>query len=143
MKKVFLIFGVILIIFAGLGYWRATGRNRGDEGSGGYKGPKIVVEPEKWDFGEVRQPNKVNHDFVVKNVGTETLEIKRVSTSCGCTTAEIDKEKIEGGEKAILAVIYDSNAMKHERGDLERIVYLKTNDLERPQVEIVIRVRVI
>lgn len=132
-SKTFLAFAVVLILLAVLGYSQAVGqRPQGDQG------PRIVVEPERWDFGEVKQPAVATHDFTVRNAGQGTLEIRRVSTSCGCTSAKIGKERIEPGEETTLMVTYDSGAMKGEKGLLERTVYIKSNDLENPQIEVAI-----
>ena len=131
--KTFLVFAIVLVLLAVLGYLQVVGqRPQGD------RGPRIVVEPEKWDFGEVKRPAVVIHDFMVRNAGRETLEIRRVSTSCGCTSAKIAKERIEPGGETILVVTYDSGAMKGEKGPLERTVYIKSNDLENPQIEVTI-----
>lgn len=131
--KPLLVFGTILAALAMLGYVRAAGQR-----PPGYQGPRILVEPEEWDFGQVRQPTVVTHNFTVRNAGQETLEIRRVSTSCGCTSAKIDKGIIGPGGEATLVVTYDSGAMKYEKGQVEKIVYLRSNDLENPQVEVTI-----
>lgn len=130
--KFFLVLSLLILGLAGFGYLKATPFEKQSEG----KGPKIVVEPSSWDFGEVRRPEIVEHEFAVKNVGSETLEIKRVSTSCGCTTAKIEKGKIAPAETAELVVRYDSGAMVHEKGEIERIVYIKSNDPINPGLEV-------
>ncbi len=40
--------------------------------------PKILIPDAKWDFGHIPQKSKVTHDYLVKNVGTDTLRILRV-----------------------------------------------------------------
>lgn len=106
--------------------------------------PQIVIEPKSFDFGKVEFGKTVEHTFTVKNTGGEPLEIKRVSTSCGCTQAEINKEKIEPGETASLLVTYDSGAMgKSILGKrIQRFVYVRSNDPQTPQAEVTIYVRV-
>ena len=133
MKKAIFLFGIILLVFVAFGYSQTV-----DQGDRGDEGPKIVIEPKSWDFGEVQRPAMVDQEFTVKNIGQETLEIRRVSTSCSCTTAKIDKEKIEPSETANLLVVYDSGAMKHETGKIERIIYIKSNDPINPQLEVTI-----
>ncbi len=44
-------------------------------------GPKIVVPEPAYQFGAVREDEKITHDFVVKNEGDEKLTIDKVVTS--------------------------------------------------------------
>ena len=100
------------------------------------KEPKIEITPSFYDFGDI--PYKlVEHTFSVKNTGKITLEITRISTSCGCTKGTIDKETINPGETANLLVTIDPNLMEEDiEGKIERIVYIKSNDPTQPEVEI-------
>lgn len=134
-KLTFLILGLIILGLVGYGYWQAADKEDREDG-----GARIVVEPEKWDFGEIEFGKVVEKEFSLKNEGNEILEISRVSTSCGCTRAEVDKEKLEPGEEGKLLVTYDTGAMSgvHGKGRQERIVYLKTNDFNNPQMEVFI-----
>src|SRR3989344_2859003 len=133
--KFFLIFG-LLILISGLvvfGYFKATP----GAANGGTAGPKIEILPAIFDFGDIKYGQIVEYDFQVKNSGKEILEIKRVATSCSCTTAKVDKEKIGPGETANLHIRYDSGAMGslHGKGRHERIIYVKSNDPNNPQTE--------
>lgn len=104
--------------------------------------PEIRVVPPAYDFGKIPQ-KKVEHEFRVMNEGQETLEIEQITTSCGCTTAEIDSGKIEPGKTARLIVRFDPNAMEETvQGSVQRIVYIKSNDPERPEIEIEISAEV-
>ena len=82
----------------------------------------------------------VEYIFKVKNTGNEALEIKKVATSCACTTAKIDKEKINPGKETNLLVVYNTGAMSgsHAKGEQERIIYVRSNDSVNPQVEVMI-----
>lgn len=134
----FLILGVIILGLAIVGYFKAMPGVENQAGSH----PQIEIIPKTFDFGEVEFGKIVEYTFKVKNLGSEILEIKRVATSCACTTAKIIQEKINPGEETELLVIYDTAAMgggPHGRGKQERIIYVKSNDQEKPQVEVVIR----
>ncbi len=51
------------------------------------------------DIGSVRAGEVIKYDARLRNVGTEPLVVKEISTSCGCTSAEYDKQPIApGGE---------------------------------------------
>ena len=41
-------------------------------------------------FGEALFGETIEHEFSIQNVGTRSLEIANVITSCGCTTAGVD-----------------------------------------------------
>ena len=102
--------------------------------------PEIEITPTCFDFGNIEYGKVLEYTFKVKNLGEETLEIKRVATSCACTTAEVTKEKINPSEEAELLVTYDTGAMSgpHGKGEQERVIYVKSNDPINSQVEIMI-----
>lgn len=138
---------IILAIVAVLGGGAIIFYNYYPSGSGGGVGgeggvPKIQVMPSSYNFGDI--PSKaVNHTFVVKNIGTSPLEIRRVSTSCGCTSAEISKETIFPNQEANLFVKFDPNLMEEKvEGEVLRIVYIKSNDPEQPEIEVELRANV-
>lgn len=99
--------------------------------------PVIQVEPPSHDFGTIPQ-EVVSHSFTVKNNGNETLVIAEVTTSCGCTTAEIDKKKISPGDEATLTVTFDP-IVHDTMGKTTRTVFLETNDPKSPVKKIRIR----
>lgn len=109
-------------------------------GEGGEDQPRIEMSPANFDFGDIDYGQIVEYDFLVKNTGTKILEIKRVATSCSCTSAKISQETIAPGETINLHVRYDSGAMglAHGKGEQERIIYVKSNDPTNPQAEVMV-----
>lgn len=142
MKKLsFLILGVVILGFAGYGYFKSI------PGVKSETTPKsqIDIAPNSFAFGDISFGQVVSYPFKVKNSGSEILEIKRVATSCACTTAKVDKENLNPGEEGELLVTYDTAAMgegPHGRGKQERIIYVKSNDPVNPQVEVTITANV-
>jgi hypothetical protein len=100
--------------------------------------PKIKVIPETHNFGKI-PPKKTSHTFSVENVGESTLEIYRVSTSCGCTTASIDTKMIEPGETAKMVV----NLKKGEVVPMRRTIYIRSNDPGTPEKTVYIMATVV
>jgi len=47
---------------------------------------------ESWDFGQVKQGQVLKHEFTFMNTTGKPLNIKNVSTSCGCTTSGAKKK---------------------------------------------------
>jgi len=103
-------------------------------------GPKIEVGPQFYDLGDVVYGDIAKHTFTVKNIGDKPLEILRLSTSCGCTSAEIAEEDkvIKPGEVVDMIVAFDPAVMNDPTatGSVERVVYIKTNDPDQPEFEV-------
>lgn len=102
--------------------------------------PKIEIAPVSYNFGEIVYKDVVRYNFKIKNQGNMPLEITRVATSCGCTTAKALKTSLAPAEETELQVVYESGQMtgSHGRGEQERIIYVKSNDPVNPQVEVLI-----
>jgi hypothetical protein len=49
--------------------------------------------------------------FMLKNIGSKTLIIRTVNTSCNCTVAKYDKEPVAQGEKATVVLEYKPDAL--------------------------------
>lgn len=127
---------LIISVLAVYGYFKAT---PGVEDQADNL-PEIEIRPTSFDFGKVEYGKVLEYTFKVKNLGEETLEIKRVATSCACTTAKVTKEKISPREEAELLVIFDTGAMSGPmgKGEQERVIYVKSNDPINSQVEVMI-----
>jgi hypothetical protein len=114
--------------------------------SGTQDPPRIEVTPSSYDFGEISPTEKAVVEFQVKNTGGSPLEITRVSTSCGCTTAEIEDELLLPGETTTLHVTFDPQVMYTEglaEEEILRVIYVRSNDPDRPEVEVELRGRVV
>jgi hypothetical protein len=105
--------------------------------------PQIEITPSNMDLGDVTKDG-FNYMFTVRNTGKKTLEIGKVSTSCGCTLANIDSDKISPGESTGLHVTFNPKLMEEEvKGKISRIIFIKSNDPENPEVEIKITANVV
>jgi hypothetical protein len=91
-------------------------------------GPRIEIDPAEHDFGDVQQNQKLAHEFVVTNTGTEELEIRRLSTTCGCTAAITTDRRIPPGGSTKLQVTLETRRYK---GVIERSVSIASNDPSR------------
>ena len=104
----------------------------------GGKAPQISIEPALQNLGT--QPQQlIDLVYTVKNNGNADLVIEKVSVSCECTTAELEKNTIPPGESAELRVKFDP-AEDNLFGDIQRIIYLRSNDPEKPEAEAEFRV---
>lgn len=135
MKKNLIILCAAVVLAIGIyGYFSATAA----PGNDSRLLSKIEISPEFFDFGEVAYGKIAKYDFELKNIGEKDLEITRISTSCGCTTAEAGTRLIQPGEKTNLSVEYNTGAMSGplSMGDQERLIYVRSNDPVNPQIEI-------
>ena len=102
-----------------------------------------------FDFGTISMAaGNVTHEFTINNSGTEPITIKRLYTSCMCTTASLItsqerigpfgmpghgfmprlNETILSGEEAIIEVVFDPTAHGPAGiGLAERVVYVENN----------------
>lgn len=98
--------------------------------------PDIELPVVEYDFGVIPSgPGNVSQVFYIQNTGTEPLEISNVVTSCGCTRALLSSSLIPPGTRANLTAIFDPDY--HDTvGPVKRVVWLETNDPDRPVVEV-------
>lgn len=102
-------------------------------------GPRIVVEPPAFDFGPALPGKTLHKEFVIRNHGTEDLVIEGVSTTCGCTAALADRQKIRPGSSTALRV---SLATRSDSGLVQRLVLIRSNDPTRARYEVKLQVTV-
>jgi hypothetical protein len=100
------------------------------------KAPHISFDEKNFDFGKVKQGEKVEHSFTFTNTGKSDLIIRNVKASCGCTAVEPDNNVIKAGEKSSLKAIFNS-AGKHGRQN--KTITVITNDPENSKVILWIR----
>jgi hypothetical protein len=62
-----------------------------------------------FDFGTIKQGDKVNYTFEFENEGKIPLIITDVKPSCGCTTPDWTKTPIAPGEKGKIDVEFNSS----------------------------------
>ncbi len=124
--------------------------------------PSLQVSPESINLGDVSvSGGPVVVGFEIKNTGASDLVIDDMETSCGCTSASIVYDGVEGplfnmrehgnnpvgwsvsirpGDTAILKVIYDPMVHPDLRGTVTRVVTLYTNDPTSKVKDVYIRI---
>jgi hypothetical protein len=99
--------------------------------------PNIAVAATRHDFGRVKQGKVVATEIPMRNAGKGDLKIKAVSTSCGCTTAQVLPQVIRPGGEGKLLIRYDSGAHP-DKGPVQRHIYIASNDPDKAEVEVII-----
>jgi hypothetical protein len=101
-------------------------------------GPKAVIAEPIFDAEAVPVGEKIVHDFVVRNEGTEPLEITSVRPACGCTVAEFDRTIGPGGSGKIHAVLDTSTFA----GPIAKNISVFTSDAKNPRLDLTIKAKV-
>lgn len=91
--------------------------------------PHLSFTESQHDFGTVNEGKVVDYTFKFKNSGKGVLEVKNVSTSCGCTVALISSKTLKPGEEGTLRVELDT---KDREGKMNRNVTIQSNDPKEP-----------
>jgi hypothetical protein len=70
--------------------------------------PEFKFDVEEYNFGTIKQGDKVTYDFKFANSGKEALVISEAHGSCGCTVPQWPKEPVAKGAKAEIHVEFNS-----------------------------------
>lgn len=71
--------------------------------------PKFSFTQDSYDFGKIKQGEKVSYSFTFKNTGKTPLIISSASASCGCTVPSYPEEPIQPGEESKIDIVFDSS----------------------------------
>ncbi|MCL6554593.1 MAG: DUF1573 domain-containing protein, partial [Firmicutes bacterium] len=113
------------LMAGGLALWRGAAR------------PRVAVEPATLDFGRIR--DRATRTAVVHNRGWASLQVLAVSSSCGCTTPAIEAWTVAPRRATRLTITFDAAAHGPQGGPARNVVYVRTNDPSRPEVEVEVR----
>lgn len=102
--------------------------------------PKIIPDATEFDFGDLKQEQKVSHAFRITNEGKRDLIIRRIETTCGCTAVVPESRVIRPGESKELKVTFHA-ADRH--GKQLKTIRVISNDYIRSSMVLRIRANVI
>lgn len=118
-----------------------------DGGTDAYKESNIGVSltPDTKALGTVVYGDVARTTFTLTNYMPLPLKITRVSTSCGCTKASVEKEELGVYESTIVNVSFDPAVHKDDTdlGDLTRTIYIETDNSSFPSLESTITATVV
>ena len=99
MKYLFLISFLFVFTFASFG----------QDPNGNVSGANISWDQPTFDFGDLKQGEKVEHTFKFVNNGNAPLIITNVEVTCGCTTPKgWPRDPIAAGAKGEITVAFNS-----------------------------------
>jgi hypothetical protein len=83
------------------------------------------------DFGNIKEGEKVMHEFEFTNNGKSPLIIAGATGSCGCTVPSYPHDPVPPGKTGVLKVYFDS---KGKSGHQEKAVTVKSNSVRGDQM---------
>ncbi len=100
--------------------------------------PRIAVEKDVCDLGEVGVDTKLTGQFKFTNTGNAPLEITGVQGCCGVTLKGVQAgQQYAPGQSGALE--FDYQALSIPNPKLARMVYLQTNDPEHKMISLTIK----
>jgi hypothetical protein len=84
----------------------------------------VYMETDTYNFGEVKEGEKVSHEYAFKNTGKTPLIINSVRASCGCTTPYYPKQPINPGEEFTIDVVFDTS---NQPGMQHKVISMESN----------------
>ena len=88
--------------------------------------PAFKFEKEVYDFGQIKEGEKVTYDFKFRNIGKSPLIISSATATCGCTIPEYPKEPVAPGAEGIIRVVFNSAG---KSGMQNKIVSITANTI--------------
>ena len=92
--------------------------------------PQIFSNEQTFDFNDIKRDEILKHDFYVKNIGTQTLKIKDVKSSCECTVVQPVKKNIEPGDSVKVTAEFST---VDKIGPQRHHIYILSNDPKNPE----------
>lgn len=86
--------------------------------------PAFKFERLEYDFGAIKEGDKVAYTYKFTNTGDAPLIVNSVAPSCGCTAPDWSKEPIPVGGTGFVKVEFDSNG---KQGIQNKVVTVNAN----------------
>jgi len=102
--------------------------------------PSISFEKTVHDFGKIGPGTTSECTFKFKNTGQDTLRIKDITKTCGCTPYSLDKKTFAPGETGSLRVIYHASK---QPGKVNKTLYVSSSDPQNPRVQLNIKANIV
>jgi len=92
-------------------------------------GPQFTFDKNVYDFNKVAQGKSVEHSFTFRNTGNAPGTISRVSSSCGCTVANVSNKVIPPGKTGTIKTSFDSSDFN---GPVTKEVFVYMDNQQKP-----------
>jgi hypothetical protein len=93
------------------------------------------------NFGSISETQKVEYVFVIKNEGNSILSITDARSTCGaCSSVKVANMAVPPGSNTSVLASFDPRG---KEGQVEHVVWLKTNDEGVPLLKLALRMSVV
>jgi len=105
----------------------------------------VSISPESQPLGTVVYGDVPETEFVLTNYTNKVLTVTRLSTSCGCTQAFLDKKELKPFSSVQIKVTFDPavHGDATDLGELTRTVYVETDNPNFSKLEVTITANVV
>ena len=97
--------------------------------------PAFSCDCYSYQVGTVLEGSRPVARFVIRNTGQGVLSVRKITTGCGCTAAQMSRRDLAPGEDAALLVEFNTAGLN---GVQSRKVFLETNDSNKQIVELAV-----
>ena len=101
--------------------------------------PSLVIENAIYDFGKIKQGEKMTATFVLTNMGKQDLNIRKAKSTCDCLVAKLKKTTIKPGKSTELELVFDST---DRRGIQQKSVSIFSNDPKKSAQRVTVKASV-
>ncbi|MFH1386748.1 MAG: DUF1573 domain-containing protein [bacterium] len=91
------------------------------------------------DLGVIQKNKSYVRPFVIQNKGKALLTINKIRLACGCTTVNISTAQVAPGQATMVEMTFTEKTT----GEVEKKIYLHSNDPRRLITALTIRAKVV
>jgi hypothetical protein len=100
------------------------------------QGAQIAWDKSNYDFGDIRQGEKVEYTFRFHNTGDEPLMITNVTTQCGCTASKgWPRDPIQPGSRGEITLVFDSSG---KFGRVNKVATVMSNAVNKEGTQVLL-----
>ncbi|MBM6499173.1 DUF1573 domain-containing protein [Flavobacterium macrobrachii] len=85
----------------------------------------IEVDKNEFNFGKIKVNDTVDVKFKLKNSSSNSLIIKKIKTSCGCTVAKLKDSLINPNDYAVIEAKFISD--NDNKGTVSKSIVIEAN----------------
>ena len=98
---------------------------------------ELVWERQEIEVKPTTLIEKVSAEFYFTNVGLETVTISNIQTSCGCTTANLDKKRYKAGESGYIKAEFEIGS---RMGLQQKYILITTDSTNQAYTQLTLKV---
>jgi hypothetical protein len=91
------------------------------------QGAYLKIKKSTYSFGWVRRGRVVKIEYEFKNTGNDTLHLKDIEVTCGCTVADFPHYPIKPGDTGMILITFDTKDKYDRQSRISTIISNATN----------------